>query len=382
MTGLLREIGTAALDELRAIRRDPAALTILVFAALFYAAIYPIPYKNQLAREIPIVAVDLDGSATSRRLVRMVDATEQAAVGWVVPTLAEAEVLVRSEAARGAVVIPETFERTIQRGEQAVLGVFGDASYFMIYSQVAGGIAQAAGTLSAGIEIRRLQASGSDEARARKSRDPLPIALHPLYNPSGGYGNYIIPAVLVLILQQTLLIGIGTLAGTRREGQGSIEKHSLAQCLGKALAYVTIYIVHAALLFTVVVRVFDLPHRGSLLRVLVFLLPFLLAVSFLGLTLSGLFRKRESALQGLMFTSLPAIFISGFSFPKEAMPLWLQWGAHLLPSTDGIAGALRIFQMDASLREVQGPFLLLWGLSAVYFLTAWAVLSRGRTHAG
>lgn len=271
--------------------------------------------------------------------------------------MAEAEDLVRGEAARGAVVIPVDFERSIQRGEQVVVGVFGDASYFMVYSQIATGAGQAAGTLAAGIRIRRLQASGANEDRARKARNPLPIDLHPLYNPSGGYGNYLVPAVLILILQQTLLIGIGTLAGTRREqaGTAKVQPSVLVECLGQAMTYTGVYLVNAAVVFTVVFRVFDLPSHGPLLRLLVFLLPFLIAVSFLGLTLAAFFRSRESALQALMFTCLPAIFVSGFSFPREAMPRCLQWGGQILPSTHGIAGGLRIFQMDATLHDVQAP---------------------------
>ena len=380
MKALLWAILTAARDKLRTIREDKAAVTILLVAALAYGLIYPIPYQKQLARKVPIVVVDQDGSIMSRQLVRMVDATEQVAVCRVVRSMAEAEDLVRAEAARGAVVIPVDFERSIQRGEQVVVGVFGDASYFMVYSQIATGAGQATGTLAAGIRIRRLQASGANEDRARKARNPLPIDLHPLYNPSGGYGNYLVPAVLILILQQTLLIGIGTLAGTRREqaGTAKVQPSVLVECLGQAMAYTGVYLVNAAVVFTVVFRVFDLPSHGPLLRLLVFLLPFLIAVSFLGLTLAAFFRSRESALQALMFTSLPAIFVSGFSFPREAMPRWLQWWAQSLPSTHGIAGGLRIFQMDATLHDVQAPFLFLWLLAATYFLTALIAISRRR----
>ncbi len=381
----MSEYGAAIAREWRAIRDDKAVSLVVGVASLLYAVAYPIPYLRQLARDIPIVIVDEDGSAMSRLLARMVNATEQVGVDRVVGSFVEAEALVRDGKMRGAVVIPAEFERSVQRGDRAVIGVYGDASYFMVYSQIAAGVSQAVGTLSAGVELRRLQAAGLNEVAARRARDPLPVSVRPLYNPSGGYGNTNVPVVLVLVLQQTMLIGIATLAGTRREQRGAasgsedaLEDHDLPLLLGRASAYVGIYLVHAAAAYAIAYGIYDLPHQpGSLPRLLVFLLPFLFAAAFLGLTISRLFLSRESALQALIFTSLPAIFISGFSFPAEAMPAWLRALAQLLPSTHGIAGALRVVQMGASLTEVRGPWLTLWGLSAVYLGLASLAL-RGR----
>jgi ABC-2 type transport system permease protein len=384
----LAEVVDAALGELRAIRADKAVAIVVVVASLLYAVSYPIPYLRQLARDIPIVIVDEDGSAMSRLLGRMVDATEQVAVTRVVGSLAEAEALVRDGKMRGAVLIPAAFERNVQRGDRAVIGVYGDASYFMVYSQIANGVSQAVGTLSAGVELRRLQATGLNDAAARRARDPLPLAVRPLYNPSGGYGNTNVPVVLILVLQQTMLIGIATLAGTRRErGMAAaspgdaLADHDLPLLLGRASAYVGIYLVQAVASYTIAYGMYDLPHHpGTLPRLLVFLLPFLFAAAFLGLAISRLFLSRESALQALIFTSLPAIFISGFSFPAEAMPAWLRALAQLLPSTHGIAGALRVVQVGASLAEVRGPWLTLWALSALYLALASLALS-GRARA-
>jgi ABC-2 type transport system permease protein len=378
------EYGAAIVREWQAIRADKAVALVVGVASLLYAVAYPIPYLRQLARDIPVVIVDQDGSVMSRLLARMVNATEQVEVARVVGSFAEAEALVREGKMRGAVVIPAEFERSVQRGDRAVIGVYGDASYFMVYSQIATGVSQAVGTLSAGVELRRLQAGGLNDVAARRARDPLPVSVRPLYNPSGGYGNTNVPVVLVLVLQQTMLIGIATLAGTRRERRGSavnaeepVGEYALPVLLGRASAYVGIYLVHAVAAYAIAYGIYDLPHYpGTLPRLLVFLLPFLFAAAFLGLTISRLFLSRESALQALIFTSVPAIFISGFSFPAEAMPAWLRALAQLLPSTHGIAGALRVVQMGASLTEVRGPWLTLWVLSAVYLALASFALRR------
>ncbi len=378
-----RAFASALLGEFRAIRSDKGALIIIVAGALAYSLVYPLPYRRQLAREIPIVVIDEDQSALSRQLARMTDAAEQVAIARTVSTMEEGEKLVRNGEVRGAMLIPRDFERSVQRGDRAIIGIYGDASYFMVYNQIATGVSLAVGTLSAGVELRRLQATGLTAAAARIARDPLPLTVRPLYNPSGGYGNTNVPAVLILILQQTLLIGIGSLAGARRETRGAPNEGAStsalergASLIGKATSYIAIYFVHLALFFGVVYRLYQLPARGSMLVTMWFLVPFLIAVAFLGLAISRLFLERESAIQALLFSSLPALFVSGFSFPAEAMPAWVRAFAQALPSTHGIAGALRLLQMGASLGDVRQQSIALWTLAMVYAAIAYALLPR------
>ncbi len=183
----------------------------------------------------------------------------------------------------------------------------------------------------------------------------------PLYNPAEGYASYIVPGVLVLILQQTLLIGIGMLAGTTRErDRAPSPEGPLTLVLGRVLAYFVLYSVHAVFYFVIVFRLFGLPFRGDLAVTFAFTVPFLLAAICLALAISSFFRERETALQVLLFTSLPALFLAGFSWPLEMVPRWLRTAAALLPSTAAIDGFLRINQMGAALGEVTAEWRLLW----------------------
>lgn len=386
VAGFVADVLAAAVAELRAIRADRGALTVLVAATLLYAVLYPVPYRRQLARDLPILVVDEDATAASRQLGRLVDAAEQVAVVGTVGHLPEAAAMVRAGKVYGVVVVPAGFERRILRGERAVVGAYGDARVFMVYSQIASGVAAAVGTFSAGVELRRLEAAGMGRPAAQRARDPLPLVVRALYNPSGGYGNAVVPAVLVVILQQTLLVGMGMLAGTRREQArgghaAAANGNVLARVLGQASAYVGLYAAHATAFFLIAYRLYDLPRQGSAARAGLFLLPFLFAVAFLGLATSRLFRERESALQLLLVTSLPAIFVSGFSFPAEAMPGWVRAIASLLPSTHGIAGMVRVLQTGATLGEVRGAWLALWALAASYLALACAAARprRART---
>ena len=398
----MKRFGLALVDELRAMLLDPGVVLVVVGALVLYAAFYPIPYRAQVLKEVPVVVVDEDQSDLSRKLVRLVDAHELLKVTGDAPSMGEAERRVQSGEAGGVLAIPYGFEKKIRRGEQTSVAAYTDASYFLIYRQVLTGALESVGTLSAGIEIKRLEAQGLTPSQAMKARDPLPMVTRPLFNPAEGYASYVVPAVLVLILQQTLLVGMGMVVGTRREKGRSKESGvasqesvgsqaeiretsgatrpagSLATLLGKATAYLALYLVHTLLYFGVVYHLYGFNQRADAWSLLLFTLPFLLAVIFLGLSVRGLFRSREMAMQVLLFTSLPAIFLAGFAWPPEAIPTWLVAASRLLPSTSAIAGSVRMTQMGATLQDVRVEWLFLWGLAGAYFVTAWMAEKMSR----
>lgn len=379
----MRAFARAFVGEYGRIFRDVGAFLVLVGAIVIYAFFYPVPYAPQVLKEVPIAVVDLDQSEMSRRLVRMVDAHELIRTSAAAGSLSEAERLARSGAAGGILAIPVDFERKVRRGEQATVAVYTDASYFLVYRQVLTGVLEAAGTLSAGIEVRRLQAQGLAPGAAMAAREPVGLIARPLFNATEGYGSYVVPAVLVLILQQTLLVGIGLVGGTAFERRrhvsgaslpraaGSRRLTSLPRLLGRALAYFLLYLVHLLFYFGVVFHLLGFPQRAAALELLAFATPFLLSVIFLALAAGSAFRTREMSMQVLLFTSLPAIFLAGFSWPVEALPRWLAALARLLPSTPAIAGFLRLSQMGATLSQVRVEWLGLWALCGGYFLLAW-----------
>lgn len=369
-------------NELKTIFSDPGVLLVFLGAVVIYAFFYPLPYLPQVLRDVPVVVVDQDKSSLSRKLIRMSDAHPFLRVTGHARTVSEAESRVRAGQIGGLMVIPEGFARQIARGGQATVGVYADAGYFLVYRQVMTGMVTVARTLSAGIEIRRLQAGGKAEAQAMAAQRPLVLITTPLFNPSEGYASYVVPAILVLILQQTLLIGIGMVGGTALENHASESGRATCGAFtiisGRAAAYLSLYAVNAVFYFFVVFGIYGFPQRGTPLTVMLFLLPFLLSIILLGLTLEGLFPRRETAIQVLLITSLPAVFLAGFSWPVEAIPGWLRLSSFLIPSTTGIEGFLMINEMGATLHEVRGEWLVLWGLCILYYLLASFSLRRRR----
>ncbi len=363
--------------EYRNILLDSGVMLIFFGAILVYPIIYPIPYSSEVLKETPVAVVDLDHSQLSRKLIRMLEANEFLHITSRPTSLAEARNQFYKGIINGIVVIPEDFTRNIFRGKQATVSAYCDASYFLLYRQVLTGVIYTTSTFSAGIEIKRMMAKGFTQGQAMAARDPLPLISYPLFNPAGGYASYVVPPVMLLILQQTLLIGIGMLGGTAREqkghhfllsGDNSIG--ALSHVLGKGAAYLSLYILHAIYFFVVLFRFYRFPQRGEPLDLLLFMLPFLISVIFLGMTLSTLFRNREISMVALLFTTIPAIFLAGFSWPVESIPQWLRTLSFLIPSTVGIDGFLKLNIMGATLREVGPQWMTLWGLSILYFILA------------
>ena len=371
-------------DEFKNIFSDAGVILIFFGAILVYPLLYGYIYSKEVVKEVPVVLVDLSKTPESRLLARMVDASEFIQLSEKANSLSEAEILFYRGKVHGVVVIPQTFSNEILSGKQAHVSVYCDASYFLFYKQVFKGASFSVGTYSAGVEIKKLMAKGVSSDQAVIKRDPIPVIANPLYNPSEGYGSYAMLAVLLMVLQQTLLIGIGMLGGTNRERKrfhfmipvGNKRGGSIPIILGKASAYLTIYTLNSIYVIGVMPLVFNYAHRANVVSMVLFMLPFLLSVIFLAMALSSIYKHREHSMLVLVFTSIPFIFFSGISWPVEMFPAWIKVVAQLIPSTPGIRGLLKLNLMGAPFSGVLAEWLHLWGLTVAYFTFAYIMTKR------
>ena len=369
MTALAR----CFLQTLRQIVREKETLVILFGASVFYALFYPTPYMKQVLRDLPIIVVDRDHTALSRQITRWLDASEAAQVAGRISDLDAAQDSVRAGASGAVLLIPQDFERHVLRGEPAYVEAYADASYFLVYSTALRAINGVVGTVSAGVSVRRLQAAGlTDQAALRRAR-PVTFVGWPLFNPLAGYGTFVVPAVFILILQQTILIGIAALRVAERE-KGSSREPIWAVLGGKTAATALIYVAHGLFMFGVVFSLYGFPMRASWLDVIVFLIPYFAAVTLLGLVVAELFERPESSTVALAAMSLPAIFMSGISFPVEVQAGWVRAVSVVLPSTFGIQGFLQLAEMGARFDQTLRAWGALWVQVVIYWSLAWMVL--------
>jgi ABC-2 type transport system permease protein len=376
-TGLRISI-TSYKNELKEIFSDGGALLILFIAVIAYPIVYSIGYKNNVLKEIPIAMVDLDHTQGSRTLSRMIDETEQISIETKSLNLNEAEQTFWDGKVNGVILIPADFEKNLLKGSQASIDIYCDASYFLIYKETLNAALQASGTFSAGVEIKRNMASGSSLNQAIDQQHPLNIQMFSLYNPSGAYGSFVMPGLILIIIQQTLLIGIGMIGGAGREKNNKeliapgimLRKGVFSVIMGKGLAYFTLYIINAIFTLVWVYSWFGFPVKGDLISMIMLIVPYLFSIIFMGLTISLLFTKMEYSIIFLVFLSPIVLFLTGLSWPASSLPKFLHTIAYIFPSTTMVPAYLRIQTMGVGIQDVKFELTFLIIQMIVYYFLA------------
>ena len=378
-------------QEIKQIVHDEGVLIFCVIVPLVYPLLYSWIYNNEVVREVPVVIVDQSHSQQSRQFIRMVDASPDVRVLCYAADLDDAQSLVSRQVAKGVYLIPADFATNLNRMQQGVISVYCDMSLMLAYKAIYQ--TSVAVTQAMGAEIQR-KVSGNYTAREDLiTTRPLDFEDVPIFNPAGGYGNFIIPAVIMLIIQQTLILGIGLAAGTARERNRYSDLVPINRCYGgiyrivtgKALCYLMVYAIMAAYLTIVVPRLFSfiaLVHWQDLLALM---LPYLLACVFFGMTVSCLVHYRENVMLLVVFVSVPLLFMTGVSWPQSAIPGFWQGVSWLFPSTFGVRAFVRMNTMGGVLSDVVPEIRYLWIQAAAYFGTACLVygveLRLSRSHA-
>ncbi|WP_273534480.1 ABC transporter permease [Prevotella aurantiaca] len=359
--------------EMRNTIKDEGVLIFFIIVPLLYPLLYSWIYNNEVVRDVPVVVVDQSHTATSREFIHMFDASPDVKVAYYCNSIPEAESVVGHQKANGILYFPEDFERTINRGEQAHVSIYCDMSLMLAYKA----IYQTSLYVSLNIgKERQKEMIGTVTVRDEELRtQPLEVVEQPIFNVTGGYGNAVLPGVLILILQQTLLLGIGLAAGTARENNRyqdlvPISKHHngiLKIVLGKSFCYFMIYCVISAYITLAVPYIFNFTMLAAPADLIRLLLPYLLSVIFFGMTLSCLVRHRENVMLLVVFTSVPFLFLTGVSWPQSSIPGVWEGIAWLIPSTFGVRGFLRLSSMGGTFADIRTEVLALWSQAIVYF---------------
>ena len=370
-------------DELKNVFRDAGVLIFFFLVPLAYPLLYSFIYNNEVVRDAKLVVVDQSDSYLSREFTRRVNATADVEVVSTCTDMAEAKRYLDEKKAYGILYFPESFSKEVYRGEQATVSLYCDMSSLLFYKAFL--LSATEVSLDLGREIQLSRLSSSSEKQDEITVNPIPYESITLFNPQNGFASFLVPAILILVIQQTLVLGIGMLGGTVREENRletlpqSVGRHfhgTLRIVFGKSLTYLMIYILVCIWALAVVPKLFALPQIGDPLTLLLFVLPYLLACIFFAMTLAGFMTTRESPMLVFVFTSVLFLFISGISWPKEAIPpFWKALGC-LFPSTPGIQGFVRINTCGATLNEVAIEYRMLWVQAGIYFLSACLIQRR------
>lgn len=373
---ILRDTCYICMKELKNVLKDQGVLMFLVIVPLAYPLLYSWIYNNEVTREVPVAVVDMSHSHTSREFTRMLDASPDTKVAARCKSLEEAKERVGRGEAYGVVYFPQDFQTKLNRMEQTHVGVYCDMSLMLAYKAIFQTCTAIQGNLNSRIQI---ELTGNATVREDElTTRPLDFDEVPMFNNTAGYGNFIIPGVLILIIQQTLLLGVGMAAGTARERNNygflvPANKHYrgvMRIVWGKALAYFMIYIVMGTYLLCAVPYMFNFISLVSWKSLMPFILPYLLACIFFSMTISVLMRYRENVMLLVVFSSVPLLFMSGVSWPQSNIPSFWQGVSWLFPSTFGIRGYVRMNSMGATLEDISTEYHALWIQTVVYFVLA------------
>lgn len=363
-------------SELKNVFADTGVMIFFFLVPFIYPLLYAFIYNNELVREAKMVVVDQSNSSLSRKYVRMIDATADVKVVGACADMEEAKRMLDTKQAYGILLVPSDFSKDLHAGRQTTVSLYSDMSSLLFYKAFLLSATEASFEL--GKEVRMHNNPVSTEKLEQITVNPIPYESVTLFNTQNGFASFLVPAILILVIQQTLVLGIGMLGGTAREKNRfhtlvPVSKHfngTLRIVFGKSLAYLVLYILVCGWTLVVVPKLFGLPQLASPFTLTMFILPYLFACIFFAITLSGFMVSRESPMMIFVFTSVFLLFISGISWPMLSIPSFWKATGYLFPSTPGVQGFVRINTMGATLNEVAAEYKLLWVQTGFYFLTS------------
>jgi ABC-2 type transport system permease protein len=267
----------------------------------------------------------------TRAMVSALETTGYYRFDHVVESAAEAEALMASGAVSFVVTIPADFARRVDSGNNPQILIEADATD----PSVASGAISTLGTVASTALLRErgIQAQAAENARSQ-----LEVVVHRRYNPEGVSQYNIVPGLLGVILQMTMVM-MTSMALTRETERGTMENllampaSPVEIMLGKVLPFLAVGSVQVAVVLVAAKLLFGVPFVGSMPMLLSAVLVFVLALVLLGYTISTVARTQMQAMQLTFFFFLPSILLSGFMFPYRGMPDWAQVLGEILPLT-------------------------------------------------
>lgn len=368
-------------NEWKIIGHDMGALIFFLALPLLYPIVYTLIYNPEVVDRVPIAIIDNCRSEASRQFVRDASAAPGIDVAGYASNLNEAREWMNEGKVYGIIRIPSDYASNIATGQQATIEFYADMSLLLRYRALLAAVTDLQIKQTGDITMNRVNMTGLESTGMAK----MPIDSHHSFlgDPEQGFASFVMPGIVILILQQSMLLGIALIGGTsreRRQRNGGLDPMMVdsasasASVWGKALCYFVLYIPLTMYVTTCIPEMFKLPHYGSPLQYLPFMVPMLFASAFLGQALLPLMKERESAFLIVVFSSVVVLFAAGLTWPRYAMNGFWTWFSNLVPATWGVEGFIRINSNAATLAESARPFIAMWILTGVYYLCAWWAL--------
>ena len=372
------------ISEWKAITHNIPLLLVMLGGNIGYGFLYNYMYNPNIVRETPIAVVDMSDDKLSHTFIHNLDATEQVKVAYTLTDYAKAEQLVRDRKIVGFLYLPQNFSKLGTGYNHSNIMAYGSTLSFLDFLMLQEATTYTLLDFNAMLRPMYVTQLPDEQKYALARLEPIEIIANPMFNSNEGYGTYLIPPVLMLIIFQTLMICISISLGNEREKKQLYNKYityntynkALIIVIGKSLAYISIYCIISAFMLGFLPKVFSLPHIGQVGTIVAMMTPFLIASTFFGLCLLPLCTDGEKPLLFIVFMSIILLFLSGISYPLELMPWYWKTLHYVFPSAAGTLAFVKANTMGASLAQLQPELITMSVQCIIYFLLAIYIYHR------
>ena len=361
--------------EFLLVLRDEGVVIFFFALCAIYPLLYSLIYNTEVLRDESIVVVDDCRTQLSRRLVRNLDATPEVKVVSYAANMQEARELMKLKKCYSIVHIPRDFSNSFGRGNQAHVLVYSDMSVMLRYKNMLMAITNVTQDFGAQVQSESLERFTYGGVGLIQNKQV------PIGNTGMGIASAILLFILPLVIQQSLLLGIGMLHGgsieRRRKNRGydPMEEHARvsATIIGKMLCHQIVYVVPVVYVLHFTPMIFDFPQNANILHSVALAVPFVIVVSFMGQTLQAYINERESVFLMLAFTSVIFVFLSGVSWPRFEMSRFWYVIGDCVPSTWMSNGYVLMQSGGATLSQISHYYYMLWLQCGVFYVLAYGV---------
>lgn len=361
--------------EFRLTLRDEGVVIFFFAVCAVYPVLYSLIYNPEVLRDEAIVVVDDCRTQLSRELARKLDATPEVKIVSYAANMQEARELMRRKQCYSIVYIPRDFSQDVARGEQGHVSVYSEMSLMLRYKNMLMAITEVTQEMGAQVQEDLLAPATYGGVGTIENRQV------PIGNTAMGLASAVLLFVLPLVIQQSMLLGIGMLHGggierrRRNRGYDPMEEPARvsATIIGKMLCHQIVYVAPVIYVLHFTPMMFDFPQNASLLHSVALAVPFVIAVSFMGQTLQAYINERESVFLMLAFTSVIFVFLVGVSWPRYEMSRFWYTIGDCVPGTWMSNGYVLMQSGGASLSQISHHYYMLWLQCGVFFLLAYAV---------
>ncbi len=349
-------------NELKIVVGDHSILLTVVIAPLLYAFFLGSIYLNKDIDQIRFAVVDYDNSKTSRMLTRLLSASQKIEMAGYLEGYGDGVKKMMDLELEGFLVFTDGFEKELMKMEGANLNLYLNTTRFLPSNDLNMAVNKVMLTVGSGIRLKYYEVNGINPRRAMQLINPLLAEVKPIYNTTNSYGGFLLPGLFFLILQQTLLIGLGE-SVSRDNEKGLLKSYLnnspfgiLNYIFGKTGYYIFLYLAYLVIFTAVIFPFFGLPVAGSVVSIFVVSTTFLITVMLLTMLIGTFIKSQVRMMEILAFTSYPFFLLSGYSWPISAMPQPLQWLATIIPTTPMMEAMKRLYVMGGTWNDVTHQF--------------------------